>query len=330
MRYSRARHPVASIRSSRAKRAPLLALLAVMVVVLVPAVGSARSPYATDWSNKYPSSSSDNNAGCQLCHGSSTSTWNPYGWAIKQQYDVSGDIVAAIASAETVNSDADPTVSSNLKEITANAQPGWTYGAHNDVYDSNGSVTHNNPVPVNVTGLIDPVTNVAVSDNTFTPSDLSIAMGASVRWSRAALSTGSHSVTEVGGIFTSGAPTTGAIDYVRNFSAGTFHYWCSVHTTAMQGYVRVKPKTAAAPTGLPFTVTWATATSNTGTLFDVQYKIGTGSWVDWKVDTATFKGVFGKSGSPVTVVAGTKYSFRVHSQSGVVVSLWSPTKAFTP
>jgi plastocyanin len=306
-------------------------VLAIVVVVLVPTVVFARSFFLTDWSNKYPSSSSDTNASCQLCHGSSTSTWNPYGWAVKQAYDSNGgDIVAAIGTAEAGNSDADPTSSGNLKEITANTQPGWTYGAHNDVYDGSGAVTHNNPVPGGVTGLIDPVTNVAVSDNAFTPSDLSIALGGSVRWSRAAGSTGNHNVTEVGGIFTSGAPTTGTIEYTRTFSAGTFHYWCAIHTTGMQGYVRVKAKTGAAPTGLPFTVTWASATTNTGTLFDVQYKIGAGAWTNWKVDTTSFKGVFGKSGSPVTVVAGTKYTFRVASQSGTATSLWSPSKSFTP
>jgi len=311
------------------RKLPLAGVVAIIVVVLVPTVVFAKSPFLSDWSTKYPSSTSDDNASCQICHGSSTSTYNPYGWAIKQQYDVSGDIVAAISSAEAANSDADPTVSSNLKEITANTQPGWTYGAHNDIYSGSGTVTHNNPVPGSVTGLIDPVTNVAISDNAFTPSDLSVAMGASVRWSRAAGSVGSHNVTEVGGIFTSGAATTGPIDYVRTFSAGTFNYRCSVHTT-MQGFVRVKPKTGAAPTGLPFTVTWGSALTNTGTLFDVQYKVGAGAWTNWKVDTTSFKAVFGKGGAPVTVVAGTKYSFRVASQSGTATSLWSPTKTFTP
>ena len=195
--------------------------------------------------------------------------------------------------------------------------------------NGSGTVTHNNPVPGSVTGLIDPVTNVAISDNAFTTNDVTIALGGSVRWSRAS-GTGNHNVYQVNGIFTSGAPTTGTIEYVRTFSAGTFNYWCQVHTTAMQGVVRVKPKVGAAPTGLPFTVTWASAITNTGTLFDVQYKIGSGSWQNWKVDTTSFKGVFGKSGSPVTVVAGTKYTFRVASQSGVATSAWSPTKSFTP
>lgn len=66
---------------------------------------------------------SGDNAGCQLCHAASTQNLNPYGKAICDQ---SGSTAARILAVETADSDADLTGSSNITEINASAQPGWT------------------------------------------------------------------------------------------------------------------------------------------------------------------------------------------------------------
>ena len=173
-------------------------------------------------------------------------------------------------------------------------------------------------------------TGVGVGDNFFTPATASVALGGSVHWSRVTGSNGLHNVAEQGGIFRSGAATTGAINFTVTFSAGTFRYWCEVHAPGMSGMVKVKPKVTSAPIGLPFTVAWAAAGTTSGSKFDAQYRIGSGAWRNWKEDTTTAKAVFGASGSPVSVKAGTTYSFRARSQSGAAISQWSPIKSFTP
>ncbi len=229
---------------------------------------------------------------------------------------------------EGVNSDADPAKANNLAEITANTQPGWTYGSTNKVYNSSGGVTLVSP-PGTVTGNLDPVTQVAVGDNLYSPVTVAPKMGTRVHWSRAAGAIGSHNVAEVGGIFSSGAPTTGPIDYTVTFSAGTFKYACTTHPT-QTGTVKVAPVISAAPSGLTFTVTWATLLTTSGAKWDVEYRIGTlGAWTPWMSDTTALKGVFGKNGLPVTVVSGATYYFRVESKSPTASSEFSPIKSFT-
>jgi hypothetical protein len=88
--------------------------------------------------------------------------------------------------------------------------------------------------------------------------------------------------------------------------------------------------TSRAPTGLPFTVRWATDTTNTGSTWDVQYRIGFGKWRGWKFDISNFKGVFGRHDKPVTVKKGKRYSFRVRSRKGASASRWSPRASFMP
>jgi hypothetical protein len=88
----------------------------------------ATSGYGSTWSGIYPSSTSDN-AGCQLCHGTSTQNLNPYGFAISPNCSSWANITAGINGATGENSDGDSGGYSNLDEINANAQPGWTTGA---------------------------------------------------------------------------------------------------------------------------------------------------------------------------------------------------------
>ncbi len=184
-----------------------------------------------------------------------------------------------------------------------------------------------------VVSLVAPVTaatsEVTVSDNRFSPDRVTVRVGDSVEWSRAQASRGSHNIREDNSIFRSGTVTAGAISFARRFSAGTFHYYCEIHgsrRSGMDGLVRVPVTIVTAPSGLAFTVKWATGTTNTGTRFDVQYRVASGAWRNWKSDTAATDAVFGRAGQPLTVKAGTVYSFRARSQKRDAESGWSPVK----
>ena len=147
-------------------RSRRLALLALVALLALPSTAMAFSSIARLWTTQYPSSTAYANASCLLCHGTTggavdTSTWNPYGWAIRQ----GGANAAAIVAAEGANSDGDPGGASNLTEIQANAQPGWTVGSSNIVYDIDGNTTTGVPAPA-VAGAIDPA---AVPTPTPTP-----------------------------------------------------------------------------------------------------------------------------------------------------------------
>ncbi|MGD8644866.1 MAG: PKD domain-containing protein [Chromatiales bacterium] len=116
-------------------RGPLLGLA---ILLFQAPQALALSSYVGTWSGIYPSSQSDNNASCALCHASNSNfAFNPYGQAISDS--TAGPIAARIQAVEGLNSDNDPTGSGNLVEINANAQPGWTGSA-----------------PAGVTGDLDP------------------------------------------------------------------------------------------------------------------------------------------------------------------------------
>lgn len=172
--------------------------------------------------------------------------------------------------------------------------------------------------------------NIEVHDSFFMPDDIGNQIGDTVRWFSDG-STFEHNVREEGAIFRSGDPTAAPIDFPRVFSAGTFYYFCEVHRLAgMDGFVRIPVRISHPPDGLPFTVRWATEASQTGSVYDVQFKVGSGDWRNWKRDTGAFNGVFGRNGNPVRVRDGVRYSFRARSQEGDAHSRWSPVRRFTP
>ncbi|WP_428253061.1 PKD domain-containing protein [Gynuella sp.] len=117
---------------------------------------SASSYLNSTWPGIFPNSKSDDNAGCQLCHASSTSYLNPYGAAICASN--AGNIGARIQDVSGLNSDADPTVADNLAEINADTQPGWTPGNVNLIY-SRGNCSPTGTVsspPSGIYGDLDP------------------------------------------------------------------------------------------------------------------------------------------------------------------------------
>ena len=142
-----------------------------------------------------------------------------------------------------------------------------------------------------------------------------------------------HNIRQRESLFSSGLATNDpAATYQRRFSAGSFDYYCAIHGVSMSGRVRVPVVIAAAPTGRPFTVRWASLTTNVGQVFDVQYRIGSGAWLTWRMDTSKPSRVFGKDGKPVVVKAGKTYSFWARTQRSVGEPLdrsgWSLVRSF--
>jgi plastocyanin len=170
-------------------------------------------------------------------------------------------------------------------------------------------------------------TQVAANDSrTFSPSAVTAALGGNVHWAASGID--EHSVTQDQGVFNSGAAAAG-LNFTRTFSAGTFAYHCEKHgDQGMVGVVRVAPQVVAGPAGLPFTVKWATAGSNTGSRFDVQYRVGSGPFRAWKTNTTARSAVFGARSQPVRVARGKSYSFRVVSRASTSRSGASPVKTF--
>jgi plastocyanin len=170
-------------------------------------------------------------------------------------------------------------------------------------------------------------TQVDVHDSKrFLPGSVTQTVGGSVHWQASGID--DHSVTSDQGLFDTGAAAAG-VNFTRTFSAGTFPYHCEKHgPDGMRGTVRVAPQVLAAPAGLPFTVKWAAAGTNTGTSFDVQYRVGSGAWKSWKANSSAKSAVFGKRSAPVRLVRGKTYSFRATSEQGTARSSVSPVKTF--
>lgn len=92
---------------------------------------------------------------------------------------------------------------------------------------------------------------VTLSGLSFTPANLVIQTGDTVRWRNEG---GFHDVVADDGSFTSGAPTTAGFVFEHTFNQpGTFGYYCSVHGAPNQGMagsitVQGDPVTDPAPT----------------------------------------------------------------------------------
>jgi plastocyanin len=179
---------------------------------------------------------------------------------------------------------------------------------------------------------------VLIADNSFSPRSIRIAVGDLVRWKREGDAFGDHNVRQFRRsrpnqrpLFYSGAPTSNpAFVFRRRFSAGEFGYKCDLHGPGMSGVVNVPVTIGRAPAGLNFGVRWANGRTNTGTRFDVQFRVGSGRWRAWRSDTKTKARVFGRRGRPVQVANGKRYSFRARSQKKKSESNWSPVRSFRP
>jgi PKD repeat protein len=137
------KHP----RSPSGRLALVCALVSLGAVTLSTPAG-ATSTYLRNWRAAYPDSASDENLAspCSICHGEKYSQFNGYGWDFLEN----GYSFSAI---EPLNSDGDPNGATNLQEINANTQPGWTEGANNFI---NGGLVSETALPAELlAGAVD-------------------------------------------------------------------------------------------------------------------------------------------------------------------------------
>ena len=151
--------------TNRFSRRVAIGTFAIAGLLCVSQGAQAKSSILTAWNAVYPSSQSAVNAAgagssCNLCHQSlSPRSFNGYGWAIRININAGMSNTNAILAAESADSDNDPTGSSNLVEITADTQPGYTTGANNTWFFEDGTTTTNQMPPAGILGSLDPVPN---------------------------------------------------------------------------------------------------------------------------------------------------------------------------
>ena len=136
-----------------------------LVVCAVALPARATNPIYHQWKVRYPDTKTDDNViagvgvGCQTCHVAQDghSPWNAYGWAVRTAIHQGNPLQTAFAMVEGLDSDNDPTGSTNLEEIQADSQPGWTSGPNNTFNYDTGQVLTNKLPPAAIQGFLDPV-----------------------------------------------------------------------------------------------------------------------------------------------------------------------------
>ncbi|MGD9170414.1 MAG: PKD domain-containing protein, partial [Candidatus Thiodiazotropha sp.] len=129
------------------------ALVSLGALTVTPPANATTRDFRS-WKSAYPDSSTDDNLEdpCALCHKSQTKTSQLNGYGrdyLKEGYDFS--------AIESLNSDDDETGATNLEEINANTQPGWTEGANNTLYDFDGNTLSTNQSAASISdGTLDP------------------------------------------------------------------------------------------------------------------------------------------------------------------------------
>ena len=141
-----------------------LSLMVLVSLTFAPSAALAFPGYDLVWAAAYPGSATDDNVingtgtACQLCHANpgGGQPWNAHGWDVRTERLGGATIQDAIALVETLNSDIDPGVASNIAEINADTQPGWTPGPNNTHYFAGGATTPDQMPPAGILGDLDP------------------------------------------------------------------------------------------------------------------------------------------------------------------------------
>jgi plastocyanin len=163
---------------------------------------------------------------------------------------------------------------------------------------------------------------VSTGEYFFSPNPIKVAEGGSVSWTNGGSFTHTSTQNSPLSIWNTGsiAPgNTSAVITIR--AAGSYPYHCAIHPTLMTGVVKVpiqiRPSTGSAST--TFTITLTSATQ-TGFTYDVQMKVGSGSFTTWRTGVTTRTVTF-------TSASGT-YAFRsrLHETSNGATSGYSPAK----
>jgi plastocyanin len=167
----------------------------------------------------------------------------------------------------------------------------------------------------------------------YTPPKVSVGVGQVVQWTNTD-SVVPHTVTEDHNLFdlsgTYGVP--GAMGFgpgesvQREFSAGTFNYFCRVHPTQMKGTVTV-PLTISAGRvrhkRYRATVTWSEQAPDPGQVFDLQMMKGNSGWQTVRNGTTQERATF-------RLRKGKRFSFRSRVRKAddvTVASDYSPVAA---
>jgi plastocyanin len=155
--------------------------------------------------------------------------------------------------------------------------------------------------------------SVEVAHLMFMPAKVEVAIGVPVTWTFPEPT--AHTTTSDQGFWDSGTKSGGET-YARTFtSAGKFAYHCSIHPT-MRGSVAVGI-TVVVPSEGKHVVRWSTAKATGDITFDVQVKLGSAPWKDFRTDTVRPKATFRAATMPDT------YKVRARTSKGDQSSGWS-------
>jgi hypothetical protein len=174
---------------------------------------------------------------------------------------------------------------------------------------------------------------IDVGDDFFSPTNptaRNFSPGPSFQWSSLAAATHDHNVRQDDRLFFSGPPSD-PVNFRIRASAGSYHYYCTLHGSrlgGMEGRVKVRPIALADSLSGQIEVRWANSSTNTGSRFDVRYKVDHRRWKTWKNDTRSFHGFFGRHDRPVNYRPSRhNYKIKVRSERRRVKkrSDWSPS-----
>ena len=292
------------------------------------------------WNKLYPNSLSDDRIiavdgrECRLCHAFANSGhgWNAYGWALRVENQNS--------VVEGRNSDGDAAGYSNLTEIMANAQPGWTAGENVDYYKhgSTGTVSVPELAPLD-----------AESRETIPPT-ASIAINGGAQYSTRIVTLNLEAADKGGsGVFkmrtkNSGGAWTGWEDFdarkAWKLPAGDgtkrvlfqVKDWANNDSGIVSDTIKLDTRAPSAKLSTPFVSTkiskrptfkvrWTGTDSYSGIdSYMVRYRpANSRTWRTWRANTKSTDGYF-------TGTAGRTYYFRVRAKDKAGNYRWSKVR----
>jgi predicted CXXCH cytochrome family protein len=312
-----------------------------------PEIAHARNNFYATWDSAYPASISDDNVitgtgtNCAICHSASGggNPWNAYGWDMRVETKAGSSTAVALANIEGLDSDGDGV--SNIDEINAGTQPGWTNGNNNIFFFKNLSTTLNQPPPSPaILGDLDALAGVpgAPTGVTATTGDTQ----AGVAWTAPASDGGSaildYTVTaspaDIGPFTTADATPSATITGLTNGTTYTF-------TITARNANGSGPSSGASNSVTPSTVPDAptgAAAAPGDTQADVSWTApvsdGGSPILDYTVTSSPGGLTATSATSPATVTGltnGTAYTFTVTARNANGSSIAStPSSAVTP
>ena len=161
---------------------------------------------------------------------------------------------------------------------------------------------------------------VVVRNNQFDPDRVpseTVTQGAiEIRWFGD--TGGPHSVRQDDRLFSSGAPDSPFGTFDQDISAGSYHYYCTVHGSprgGMDGVVRVRPSPEPGD-GDSALVFWADPAAEARHRFTVQFRRKAASarrWKTWKAASKRISGDFGARNVPINARPGITYEVRART-----------------